>query len=188
MNDIISGFIDDELNHGEKIRLVKRIRDDADFTAETLQLLHQEKLLCSELYDRPPMFRAHPAGFWKQAAAQVFRPHSLIAAAAAALIAVILLWPLERSVPVFQAQRFVLYRPDASLVEIAGSFSEWERIPLGRIGKSGYWEITLALPIGEHRFSYIIEGRERIPDPTVLLKEGDDFGGSNSVLRVEARI
>ncbi|KPJ79065.1 MAG: hypothetical protein AMJ54_00645 [Deltaproteobacteria bacterium SG8_13] len=88
----------------------------------------------------------------------------------------------------FQAQRFVLYRPDASLVEIAGSFSEWERIPLGRIGKSGYWEITLALPIGEHRFSYIIEGRERIPDPTVLLKEGDDFGGSNSVLRVEARI
>ena len=188
MNDTISGFIDDELSHSEKIRLVSRIRDDSDFTAETLQLLEQEKLLQSKMYDRPPVFHQQPAGLWKHSAARFFRPHSLISAAAAALITVMLFWPFERPMPVSLPQRFVLYRPDASLVEIAGSFNQWERIPLGRIGKSGYWEIMISLPIGEHRFSYIIEGRERIPDPTVPLKEKDDFGGSNSVLRVEASI
>ena len=187
MSEIISGFIDDELSLSEKIRLVNRIRDDSNFTAETLQLLHQEKLLRSEMHDRPPVFQTQPAGFWKQATVRLFRPQSLIPAAAAAIMAVLLLWPFERPMPASHPQRFVLYRPDASLVEITGSFSKWKRIPLGRIGKSGYWEVTLALPKGEHRFSYIIEGRERIPDPTVRQTEEDDFGGSNSVLRVEAR-
>jgi hypothetical protein len=188
MNEIISGFIDDELSLSEKIRLVRRIRDDENFSAETLQLLDQETLLCAEMYDRTPVFHPQPAGLWKQATAWMFRPRSLATAAATALVALMLLWSFQRPAPVFHLkhpQRFVLYRPDASRVEIAGSFSEWQRIPLGKIGTTGYWEVTIALPTGEHRFTYIIEGRERIPDPTILLKEDDDFGGSNSVLRLE---
>ena len=187
MKEIISGFIDDELSHAEKISLVSRIRDDSDFAAETAALLEQEILLRSEVVDRPPVFRSQPLGFWKQVVLPLFRPSSLITAASAALIAVVLLWPSQRPIPASNPQRFVLYRPDARFVEIAGSFSEWQRIPLRKIGNSGYWEVTIDLPKGEHRFSYILEGRKRIPDPTVLLKEDDDFGGSNSVLRVEAR-
>ena len=54
-----------------------------------------------------------------------------------------------------------------------------------RMGSSGYWEMTLDLPRTEHQFTYILEGNQRFADPTILTREGDDFGGENSVLRGE---
>jgi 1,4-alpha-glucan branching enzyme len=82
--------------------------------------------------------------------------------------------------------RFVIYQPDAQRVELAGSFSGWKRIPLKLAGQSGYWETTLELPEGDHRFSYIIEGNQRLTDPTIAVREIDDFGGENSILRVKS--
>jgi 1,4-alpha-glucan branching enzyme len=81
--------------------------------------------------------------------------------------------------------RFVIYQPEAQHVELAGSFSDWQRIPLKPTGQSGYWETTLDLPEGDHRFSYIIEGNRRLTDPTIAVRETDDFGGENSILRVK---
>ena len=43
------------------------------------------------------------------------------------------------------------------------------------------------MPAGEHRLCYIIEGGKRIPDPTILAREKDDFGGENSILEVDSR-
>ena len=57
-----------------------------------------------------------------------------------------------------------------------------------RIGSSGYWEINLPVPSGEHRFAYILDGDRRISDPTLPASEKDDFGGENSILSVEERI
>jgi 1,4-alpha-glucan branching enzyme len=79
---------------------------------------------------------------------------------------------------------FIIYRPDISKAEISGSFTGWQPRTMNRIGDSGYWEVELALPGGEHRFSYILEGRRHIADPTVLIREKDDFGGENSILSV----
>ena len=56
-----------------------------------------------------------------------------------------------------------------------------------RSGASGYWEAVLEVPAGEHRLCYIIEGRIRIPDPTILIREKDDFGGENSILAVNMK-
>jgi 1,4-alpha-glucan branching enzyme len=53
-----------------------------------------------------------------------------------------------------------------------------------RIGTSGYWSLTLSVPLGEHRYSYLIEENRRIADPTVVTKEQDDFGGENSVIQI----
>ena len=78
----------------------------------------------------------------------------------------------------------MLYRPDVQQAEIAGSFTGWQPRPLRRLGASGYWEIVLDLPEGEHRFAYILEGSRRIADPTVPIREKDDFGGENSILAV----
>lgn len=55
---------------------------------------------------------------------------------------------------------------------------------MNRAGNSGYWEITFDLPAGEYRFSYILEGKRQLADPTILTREKDDFGGENSVLEV----
>jgi len=79
----------------------------------------------------------------------------------------------------------VIYQPEAERVELAGSFSGWNKIPLKHAGSSGYWEITLELSEGDHRFSYIIEGNLRLADPTIAVRETDDFGGENSILTVK---
>jgi 1,4-alpha-glucan branching enzyme len=81
--------------------------------------------------------------------------------------------------------RFVIYRPDVSQVEITGSFTEWLKIPVKKIGSSGYWEVTLDLPRGEHRFTFILDGHQRFPDPSIPTREQDDFGGENSIILVE---
>ena len=82
---------------------------------------------------------------------------------------------------------FVLYQPDVSKVEITGSFLDWEAVPMRKSGTSGYWEVVLEMPAGEHRLCYILEGRRRIPDPTIPIREKDDFGGENSILAVNMK-
>jgi 1,4-alpha-glucan branching enzyme len=80
--------------------------------------------------------------------------------------------------------RFIIYRPDISSVQLTGSFTGWQPTAMHRIGDSGYWEVEMALPDGEHRFAYLLEGSQRIADPTIPARERDDFGGENSILRV----
>jgi hypothetical protein len=184
MNAIISGFIDDELTLQEKIRLVEQIGRDSDFSAETLQLLDLEKHLRSEIFDRAPVFRHQPDRSWKHFMAPLFRPAAIATAAVAAALIFMLLYPFPQPT-LRHPKRFVIYQPLASQVEITGSFTDWRRLPLQKIGDSGYWDITLDLPAGEYRFSYILENGSRIPDPTILSSENDDFGGVNSVLRVK---
>ena len=72
-------------------------------------------------------------------------------------------------------------------MELAGTFTDWQRKPMKRIGDSGYWELRLDLHSGEHRFSYILDGSQQVADPTLPGKEKDDFGGENSILSVEVR-
>jgi 1,4-alpha-glucan branching enzyme len=81
--------------------------------------------------------------------------------------------------------RFVIYQPDVSQVEISGSFTEWRMLPMKSTGSSGYWELTVNLSKGEHRFTYVLDGSQRVADPTIMLREQDDFGGENSILSVD---
>jgi 1,4-alpha-glucan branching enzyme len=82
--------------------------------------------------------------------------------------------------------RFVIYHEGSQEVEIIGSFTNWQRIPMNPAATHGYWEISLAVPPGEHRYSYILDNEEILPDPTVSAQEKDDFGSINSILTVEA--
>ena len=113
----------------------------------------------------------------------MLQPKRLVTASLAAAVAVLIffLWSPQE---VLQPNRFVIYRPDVTRAEITGSFTDWQRVPMHAVGSSGYWEIILALPEGEHRFSYILDGQDSFPDPTILTREEDDFGGQNSVLLV----
>ncbi len=185
---IISMFIDDELNLDDKIEFVEKIYDDRSMKEEAIGLLNQEKLLRPAMPAPPqdvdmPMVRKFSLSPWRY----LLRPSGIMGSAlAAALIVIFLLLSFPRHSDTFVSHRFVIYRPDVTRVELAGSFNEWRRIPMEEIGESGYWEVKIALPPGEHRFSYILEGDEKIADPTVTAKERDDFGGENSVLLVNA--
>ena len=86
MNEIISMFIDDELSIDDKLNLVSKIRQDKSFTAETVELLKQEKQIRSAVVDRLPGFEVKPVVSWKRFFAPVSQPMGLVAATLAAAI------------------------------------------------------------------------------------------------------
>ncbi len=180
MDSMISMFIDDELSIEDKIEFVERIHTDKALKEETGDLLRQEKLLRSAVVDRVPQVKLD---LKRRFFLSLLRPINLLVAALAAAVIILFLfmpWRMDSSIP----YRFVIYRPDVSRAEITGSFTDWRRVSMKRVGETGYWEITLNLPKGEHRFTYILEGHRSFADPTIQAREQDDFGGENSILPV----
>ena len=188
MNDLlISMFIDNELDLDDKLKFVGRVHEDGVFKNETIDLLHLEKLIRSNAVASFPevdIRKARKIHFPRLR--DLLRPVGLVGSAVAVtLVVVFLLVSPPRDTGTNISHRFVIYRPDVTQVELTGSFNEWQRIAMEEVGNSGYWEMTLDLPPGEHRFSYILEGGKKLTDPTVRIREKDDFGGENSVLVVE---
>ncbi len=184
MNDyMISMFIDNELGLDDKVNFLEKVHADRAFKDEAIELLQQEKLIRSEVVDHVP-----PVEFKmrKRFPYPLLRPVGLFASALAVAV-VILFFFMPSQVSTTTPYRFVIYRPDVNQVEITGSFTEWTRIPMKKMGSSGYWEITLNLSKEEHRFTYILEGHQRFADPTILTQERDDFGGRNSILLMDTK-
>ncbi|RPJ14389.1 MAG: hypothetical protein EHM30_10375 [Desulfobacteraceae bacterium] len=182
-DDLISMYIDNELSLDDKIVFVETLHAYENFKDDTVSLLEQEKLIRSEVVDNiPALSIKERRSAWYQ---NLFRPFAAAAAAGLVAAAILLMVFYPRQEQQVLPYRFVIYQPDAQHVELAGSFSGWKRISLKHAGQSGYWETTLDLPEGEHRFSYIIEGNRRLTDPTIAAHEIDDFGGENSILRVK---
>lgn len=177
----ISMFIDDELDIDNKIEFVEKTHEDKVFKDETIELLHQEKLIRSQVVDHVPPVEVRAKR--RLAFLPLLRPLGLFASALAAAVVVLFLF-MPSQVTTATPYRFVIYRPDVNRIDITGSFTAWRRVPMNRVESSGYWEATLDLPQGEHRFTYILDGRQSFPDPTVLTRERDDFGGENSILLV----
>ena len=181
---LISSYIDDELDLDEKIDFVETVHSHVHYKDETVDLLHQEKQVRGEVVDRVPavVFREK-----RRFSIVLWRPAGLFAAGLAAALLVMFFVTPRQELPVPTKYRFVLYQPDVKQVEITGSFLGWAAVPMQRTGTSGYWEAVLEVPAGEHRLCYIIEGRKRIPDPTIPIREKDDFGGENSILAVNMK-
>ena len=177
---LISMFIDDELDLDNKIEFVETVHEDLNFKDETVGFLRQEQVIRAEVVDDIPSVKVQlkeKAGF------PFWRPMSIFASGlAAALILFFFIQPPKE--PLSTAHRFVIYQPGVEQVEITGSFTDWRTLPMNRAGSGDYWEITIDVPVGEHRFSYILEGDQRLADPTILIREKDDFGGENSILEV----
>jgi len=84
--------------------------------------------------------------------------------------------------------RFELAAPAARNVALAGSFNSWgeQSIVLAR-GVGGTWSVTVALPVGEHRYQFVVDGERWVSDPTAHAQVADGFGGTNSVIVVSPR-
>jgi len=188
--ELISQYIDNELDLDEKIVFVQTVHADDRFAEETVALLHQEQRLRAVPKDglaRMPHSLILPApkprrrGWWSVSWVGV----------AAATTAVFLLL-IGRSpvpqVPPVEQHRFVLYLPAIERASLVGTFTDWHPVAMERIGNSGYWSLTLQVPAGEHRYSILVDDGRLIADPTVATREQDDFGGENSVIEVRAAI
>ena len=183
MDYLASMYIDNELNLEEKVWFVDRIQSDSLFYQETRELLLQEKLLrtapdTSMIPEHPPKAVAFGDRLVK------FLKPIIYATGGFALAGLLLFVFATKPVNPISLNRFVIYEPAASQVELVGSFTDWKRTAMRPIGSSGYWELRLELPLGEHRFAYILDGSRQITDPTLPVREKDDFGGENSILTV----
>lgn len=187
MDHLISLYIDNELTVDEKILFIEHAYDNKPYKDDAVVLLEQEKLLSASLN------KTAPAGELKTTRAGI-RPifnRSLGWAVAACLLVLFsfmtsqdftLIKPAVESTAVLH--RFVIHNQKAKRVEISGSFTNWQNIPLVPSGTNGYWEISLKLPAGEHHYTFIVDGSKSLPDPTVATQESDDFGSTNSILKV----
>jgi hypothetical protein len=181
---LISSYMDDELDLDEKIAFVETVHAKAAFKDDAVDLLHQEKQVRGEVVDRVP-----PVTFQqkRRSAVSFWRPAGIFAAGLAAALLVMFFVTPQQEQMLLTTHRFVLFQPDVNRVEITGSFLGWEAVPMRKNGTSGYWEVVLEVPAGEHRVCYILEGGRRIPDPTIPIREKDDFGGENSILAVNLK-
>ena len=184
MNYYISMFIDNELGLDDKIEFVKSVHEDKATYEESLELLEQEKLLTTGIFNKAPAFAIKEKKNWLSFLN--VKPLAYASVGAMAVLIVLLMMPVQKNAVASLPHRFIIYKPDVSKVEISGSFTDWKVLPLSRIGSSGYWQIELNVPEGEHRYTYIVGGEERVADPTILTREQDDFGGENSILLVGA--
>ncbi len=187
MEYLSSMYIDNEMDLDEKKLFLKKIRSDQEFYTLTLDLLDQEQLLQKQ----PPMIESASEKKWQPPVrmdrARCLKPFGFAAAGFAAA-AMILFSVFQPQAPPLQNNRFVIFEPKADQVELAGSFTGWQRVSMKRVGSSGYWELNLPVASGEHRFAYILDGSLRIVDPTLPAREKDDFGGENSILNVTGHI
>lgn len=196
MEHLISQYIDDELSLADKMEFVRAVHGDAAFTEEAVALLAQEELLRGTLaakargtevaatFDQRPPARFFPGllrwSGWAVAVLLLF----VLAGTLMREPAVVELSPSVAG-PATQLHRFVIFKPGITSAEISGSFTGWRKVPLRPAATDGYWEVTLEIEAGEHRFVYILDDGTLFPDPTLPTRETDDFGACNSILRVE---
>jgi hypothetical protein len=181
---LISSYIDDELDLDEKIEFVETVHEQMAFKDEAVGLLHQEKQVRGEVVDRVPAVTLREKRWFSFA---LRHPAGIFAAGLVAALLIMFFVNPQQEQMMLTTHRFVLYQPDANRVEITGSFLGWKAVAMKKTGTSGYWEAVLEVPAGEHRLCYILEGGRRIPDPTIPIREKDDFGGENSILAVNIK-
>ncbi len=183
---LISLYIDNELDLDEKITFVETVHSDRAFTDETVGLLKQElRLRFNPVVRLPaaPVIHDLPASRWN-----LFSFWLKPLAGFAAALLLVFLFTLQHPLPTLpqeQPHRFVIYLPETTQARIVGTFTGWKPVLMEPVGTSGYWTLTLKVPAGEHRYSYLVEEGRQMADPTVAIREQDDFGGENSVIEVQ---
>src|SRR6266487_4130497 len=75
-----------------------------------------------------------------------------------------------------------LVKPEAKSVFVAGSFNQWNPVPLTR-SNDGKWVGDLTGISGRHEYLFVVDG-QWLPDPNARESVQNPFGGKNSVLIV----
>lgn len=77
--------------------------------------------------------------------------------------------------------QFRLDAPQASTVEVSGSFTGWQTSHDLHQTAPGTWTVVLPLEPGVHEYAFVVDGERWMPDPLAPAVD-DGFGGTNSRL------
>ena len=81
--------------------------------------------------------------------------------------------------------QFQLEAPNATTVAVAGDFSGWEpEVDLADPDGDGIWSGRLLMQPGLHKYMFVVNGTDWMPDPLAEQYVEDGFGNRNSVLAI----
>jgi hypothetical protein len=77
-----------------------------------------------------------------------------------------------------------LDRPDATDVEVIGSFNNWSQEGVRMVWDKDrrLWVVALHLKRGSYEYAFRVNNREIVADPKAILHRDDGFGHQNSIL------
>ena len=87
-----------------------------------------------------------------------------------------------------QRVQFVLVAPDAKKVAVVGDFNGWDAGHAGYQAQhrgGGVWSVTAPVPVGHHRYSFVVDDSVWVADPTAPRVIDNDFGVANSAIVVQ---
>jgi hypothetical protein len=87
-----------------------------------------------------------------------------------------------------QRVQFVLVAPDAKKVSVVGDFNGWDASHVSFQAEhrgGGVWSVTAPVPIGHHRYSFVVDDSLWIADPTAPRVVDNDYGMANSAIVVQ---
>jgi hypothetical protein len=87
-----------------------------------------------------------------------------------------------------QRVQFVLVAPDAKKVAVVGDFNGWDAGHAGYQAQhrgGGVWSVMAPVPVGHHRYSFVVDDSVWVADPTAPRVVDNDFGVANSAIVVQ---
>jgi 1,4-alpha-glucan branching enzyme len=86
-----------------------------------------------------------------------------------------------------QRVQFVLVAPDAKKVAVVGDFNGWDASHAGYQAQhrgGGVWSVTAPVPVGHHRYSFVVDDSLWVADPSAPRAVDNDYGVPNSAIVV----
>lgn len=185
-------FLDGELSHNESEVFEELMKDKPELMRYVHRIRYVDSSIrSSETVDAPPMkipSRSLPG--IAELLAMKWRVPAVPTAVAGILLLALVGWSLgsgrvDKPIAIHTDIKLVYFSKTAAAVSVVGSFNEWkEEIPLQSRGDNGYWIAQIPVSPGEYSYSFLIDGKTRVADPTAESFLEDDFGSKNSVIRV----
>lgn len=97
-------------------------------------------------------------------------------------------FPKAKATTPDQRVQFVLVAPDAKKVSVVGDFNGWDAQHVGYQAQhrgGGVWSVTAQVPVGHHRYSFVVDDSLWVADPTAPRVVDNDFGVANSTMVVQ---
>ena len=87
-----------------------------------------------------------------------------------------------------QPVQFVLVAHDARKVSVVGDFNGWDISHANYQAQhrgGGVWSVTAKVPVGHHRYSFVVDDSVWVADPSAARDVDNDFGMANSAIVVQ---
>ena len=98
------------------------------------------------------------------------------------------LMPDKKVIATPQRVQFVLVAPDAKKVSVVGDFNGWDVAHAAFQAQhrgGGVWSVTAPVPVGHHRYSFVVDDSVWVADPSAPRAIDNDYGMPNSAIVVE---